>query len=139
MFHNYNIRPMLLSENAKVLQDNRYLYEIKFDGIRALIFVSKNKFKILSRKGIDITNYYPELNVIQKIVGNNKVIFDGEIIATLRGLPSFSLLQKRWRTKKVSRKLIADIPVSFVAFDILLVCIFLSILYKLLFVLLRFF
>ena len=110
---------MLLSENAKVLQDNRYLYEIKFDGIRALIFVSKNKFKILSRKGIDLTNYYPELNVIQKIVGNNKVIFDGEIIATLRGLPSFSLLQKRWRTKKVSRKLITDIPVSFVAFDIL--------------------
>ena len=110
---------MLLSENAKVLQDNRYLYEIKFDGIRALIYVSKNKFKILSRKGIDLTNYYPELNVIQKIVGNNKVIFDGEIIATLRGLPSFSLLQKRWRTKKVSRKLITDIPVSFVAFDIL--------------------
>ncbi len=109
---------MLLSEEAKVLQDDRYLYEIKFDGIRALIYVSKREFRILSRKGTDLTNHYPELKTIQDIVGDHQVIFDGEIIATSKGLPSFSLLQKRMRAKKVSDKLIAEIPVSFVAFDI---------------------
>lgn len=110
---------MLLSEEAKVLQDDRYLYEIKFDGIRALIYVSKREFRILSRKGTDLTNHYPELKTIQDIVGDHQVIFDGEIIATSKGLPSFSLLQKRMRAKKVSDKLIAEIPVSFVAFDII--------------------
>ena len=109
---------MLLSEEEKVLQDDRYLYEIKFDGIRALIYVSKREFRILSRKGTDLTNHYPELKTIQDIVGDHQVIFDGEIIATSKGLPSFSLLQKRMRAKKVSDKLIAEIPVSFVAFDI---------------------
>ncbi len=119
MFHDYNLRPMLLREEEKVFQDKDFLYEIKFDGIRALIYVSKNTFKIMSRNGNDLTSKYPELKDIQKNVGNHEVIFDGEIIATNEGLPSFSLLQKRTRVKNVSDKLIEEIPVCFVAFDIL--------------------
>lgn len=119
MFHNYKLRPMLLKEEEKVVQDKEFLYEIKFDGIRALIYVSKNSFKILSRKGNDLTNKYPELKEIQKIVGDHQVIFDGEIIATNNGLPSFSLLQQRNRIKKVIDEIIEEIPVTFIAFDIL--------------------
>lgn len=110
---------MLLKEEEKVVQDKEFLYEIKFDGIRALIYVSKNSFKILSRKGNDLTNKYPELKEIQKIVGDHQVIFDGEIIATNNGLPSFSLLQQRNRIKKVIDEIIEEIPVTFIAFDIL--------------------
>ena len=110
---------MLLEEEEKIFQDNHYFYEIKFDGIRALIYVSKNSFKILSRNGNDLTDKYPELKEMRKIVGNHEVIFDGEIIATNGGLPSFSLLQKRNRIKRISDNLIEEIPVSFVAFDIL--------------------
>ena len=110
---------MLLREEDHVVQSDKYLYEIKFDGMRALIYVSKSKFKILSRKGTDLTNHYPELKTIQDIVGDHKVIFDGEIIATSKGLPTFSLLQKRMRAKMISDKLITEIPVSFVAFDII--------------------
>ena len=119
MFHNYELRPMLLEEVDKPFNDKNYFYEIKFDGIRALIYVSKTSFKILSRNGNDLTTKYPELKEIQKIVGNHEVIFDGEIIATLKGLPSFSLLQKRNRVKKVSDKLVLEIPVCYVAFDVL--------------------
>ena len=108
MFHNYKLRPMLLKEEEKVVQDKEFLYEIKFDGIRALIYVSKNSFKILSRKGNDLTNKYPELKEIQKIVGDHQVIFDGEIIATNNGLPSFSLLQQRNRIKKVIDEIIEE-------------------------------
>lgn len=119
MFHNYNIRPMLLSEQNNVFQDNNYIYEIKFDGIRALIYVSNKEFKILSRNGNDLTSNFPELSKIKQKVGKNKIIFDGEIIATKNGLPDFSLLQKRSRVKIVSNELIEEIPVTFVAFDIL--------------------
>lgn len=119
MFHNYYLRPMLLEEVSKPFRDQDYLYEIKFDGIRAFIYVNKNEFKIISRNGNDLTKKYPELREIQSIVGKSNVIFDGEVIATRNGIPSFSLLQKRNRVKKVSDKLIEDIPVSFVAFDII--------------------
>ena len=65
---------MLLEEVDKPFNDKDYLYEIKFDGIRALIYVSKNTFKIMSRNGNDLTSKYPELKDIQKIVGNHEVI-----------------------------------------------------------------
>ena len=119
MFHDYHLRPMLLSEEKHIFQDDDYFYEIKFDGIRAFIYVSKDEFVILSRNGNKLTNQYPELRDIQKQVFNHHVIFDGEIIATENGIPSFSLLQKRNRSKRVSEKLIEEVPVSFVAFDVL--------------------
>ncbi|CDF10829.1 putative uncharacterized protein [Mycoplasma sp. CAG:776] len=119
MFHNYKLRPMLLWEKSKIFQDSNYLYEIKFDGFRAFIYVSRKKFVILSRNGNDVTKKYPELSEMQKIVGEHEVIFDGEIITTLNGLPNFSLLQKRSRSKKITDKIMEDIPVSFIAFDIL--------------------
>lgn len=119
MFPNYGLRPMLLEEVDQPFDDQAYFYEIKFDGIRALIYVSKNTFKIMSRNGNDLTSKYPELKDIQKNVGNHEAIFDGEIIAMDQGIPSFSLLQKRNRVKKVSDKLVLEIPVCFVAFDLL--------------------
>lgn len=119
MFHNYQLKPMLLEEVSEPFNDKNFLYEIKFDGIRALIYVSKNSFKILSRNGTNLTNKYPELKKIQKLVGNHEIIFDGEIIAAEGALPSFSLLQKRNRVKRVSSDIMNDIPVYFIVFDIL--------------------
>ena len=110
---------MLLEEVNEPFNDKNFLYEIKFDGIRALIYVSKNSFKILSRNGTNLTNKYPELKKIQKLVGNHEIIFDGEIIAAEGALPSFSLLQKRNRVKRVSSDIMNDIPVYFIVFDIL--------------------
>ena len=52
-------------------------------------------------------------------MGNHEIIFDGEIIATEGALPSFSLLQKRNRFKRVSSDIMNDIPVYFIVFDIL--------------------
>ena len=119
MFHNYNLRPMLLEEVTNIFQDKNYLYEIKFDGFRVFVYASKNNFVILSRNGHNITKFYPELQSIQRLVGDHEIIFDGEIIATFKGLPSFSLLQKRSRVKKISDHIINEIPVTFIAFDIL--------------------
>ena len=72
-----NLDPMLLKEIAKPFSNKDYLYELKFDGIRALIYVSKDYFFIQSRNGKDLTVFYPELKEIQKLVHNKKVIFDG--------------------------------------------------------------
>lgn len=121
MFDKINISPMLLKEVDKVFQDNDYLYEIKYDGIRVLIYASSNSIHIITRNKTDVTNVYPELKSIEKLVKNKKVIFDGEIVAFKNNKPSFSELQKRSHLKNKNKiaEMMHTIPVAFIAFDII--------------------
>ncbi len=119
MFNNKDIRPMLLKEIDKPFNDNKYLYEIKFDGIRALIHVSNKSIKIISRNGKDMSKMYPELSALKKIAHHKEIIFDGEIIALDKGKPSFQKLQKRSRLKNIDDQILEEIPVYFICFDIL--------------------
>lgn len=115
------ISPMLLKEVDKPFNNNDYIYELKYDGIRALIYVSKNVFKIITRNGNDVAKLYPELKNIQKLVRNHKVIFDGEIVAFKNGRPSFEELQKRNHLKNIYKiiQMIDEAPVYYIAFDII--------------------
>lgn len=115
------IHPMLLKEIDKPFNDKNYIYELKYDGIRALMYISANTFKLITRNGNDIAKIYPEIKTIQNIVGKHKVIFDGEIVAFKNGKPSFSELQHRNNLKKVNtiKSKITEIPVCFVVFDII--------------------
>lgn len=113
-------KPMLLKEIPKPFNNPKHIYEIKFDGIRAIIFASPKEFYIMSRNNKDLTNLYPELKSIQSLV-TKKVIFDGEIISTEDRMPSFSKLQTRNRLKsqdKINEQAKKE-PVNFIAFDIL--------------------
>lgn len=115
-----NIKPMLLKEISKPFNSKDYIYELKYDGIRCLIYASFKEFKIISRNQIDLTKLYPELKIIQSMV-KGKTIFDGEIICTEEGLPSFSKLQQRTHLKdidKINHQSIIN-PVTFMCFDII--------------------
>ena len=120
LWDNNEWEPMLLEEVDEPFNGDKYIYEVKFDGIRACIYVGPTYFKIINRYHKDITYLYPELKYIQKIVKDN-IIFDGEIIIMDNGKPSFSKLQERAHLK--DRKRIdyqaTYNPVTFVAFDIL--------------------
>ena len=120
MFDDKNIKPMLLAE-IPFCFESKYLYEIKFDGIRALVYVSKKEISIRTRNNVDVTHLFPELDGIKNIVGRDFCIFDGEIVLFDNGKPSFSSLQKRLRIKNAERikKMSLDNPVQFVAFDII--------------------
>ena len=112
--------PMLLKEVDEVFDNENYLYEVKYDGIRVLVFVSNDSVVIKSRYGIDITKLFPELSCLSKMV-NGKVIFDGEIIILDDGRVSFSKLQKRFhlKNKKTIDFLSKTNPVVFMCFDVL--------------------
>ena len=112
--------PMLLSEAFKPFTSESYLYELKYDGIRALVFVSPKSFKIMSRNKKDVTFLFPELKEIQSDV-TDKVIFDGEIVSFKDNKPNFLELQKRLHVKKSPRIMerANTHPVVFVCFDIL--------------------
>jgi len=121
MFNSKDIKPMLLNETEKPFNDNNYLYELKYDGIRALIYVSKNRLRVITRNGKDVSGIYPELKSIQNLVKDKEVIFDGEIVAFLNDKPSFRELSFRHHLKNKSmiEKKIDEIPVCFMAFDII--------------------
>ena len=120
IWHNKEWGPMLLKEIDKPFDSKDYLFEIKFDGIRAIIFASPKKVLIKTRNNIDVTDIYPELQSIKDLVKNN-TIFDGEIVAFQNNLPSFSKLQERshLKNKNKIKKLSMKEPICYVCFDIL--------------------
>lgn len=120
LWKNRDWKVMLLKEIDKPFNSNDYIFEIKFDGIRAVIYANKLEVKIISRNQKDITHLFPELQIIKSMVNKN-VIFDGEIVAFDSGKPTFSNLQKRIHLKSQNKiNLISqNNPVTFIAFDIL--------------------
>lgn len=120
LYSDKTISPMLLHETKDAFNDENYLFELKFDGTRALIFVEPNKIYIKNRRGSFLNDTFPELINIKNIV-KNKCIFDGEIITMFEGKPSFEKLQERLLLKSKEKINIKSkqYPVIFVCFDIL--------------------
>ena len=114
------LKPMLLKEVNKPFNDKDYIFEIKFDGIRAIIYANKKSVKIYSRNGKDITHLYPELQTIKKVVTKN-TIFDGEIVLFDNNVPSFEKLLRRNNVKSLSKieYYQESNPVTYMCFDIL--------------------
>jgi DNA ligase-1 len=97
--------------------------EDKYDGIRAQVHSSGDEVRIFSRTRDDITESFPELP--EQLAGlASDAILDGEILAWSfseepgRALP-FSALQKRLGRKKVSDDMLRQVPVVYLAFDVL--------------------
>ena len=99
--------------------------EDKYDGIRAQAHVSGGEVRIFSRTRDEITESFPELPMALGGLPKDAVL-DGEIVAwnagdagvPARALP-FSKLQQRLGRKKVSGKLLRDVPVAYLVFDVL--------------------
>lgn len=97
-------------------------YEMKWDGVRALVAVEGGRVRIRSRRGNDITVSYPELRGLGEALGSRQVLLDGELVAVDGGgRPSFELLQQRMHVSDATRarRLAATVPVTFMAFDVL--------------------
>jgi len=117
-----HIEPMLAKPGDLPRDDAAYAFEIKWDGIRALLFSEGGRVRIESRNLLDITKQYPELAALGESLGAREVVLDGEIVAFGEGgIPSFSRLQNRMgltRPADIRRKM-DDYPVAFMAFDLL--------------------
>jgi len=114
------VEPMLATLSDKPFSDPNWLFEIKWDGVRALAFVSAGTLTLRSRANIDITRRYPELSSLPKEFGAREAILDGEIVAMDEsGRSSFERLQERMHVRAPSEKLIASTPVVYFAFDLL--------------------
>lgn len=97
-----------------------WTYEFKYDGARAVGYVTGAGVRLYSRNGNDITSQYPELQELASLLDGREAIVDGEIVALEAGdRPSFSRLQSRMHVAQPSRNLIEEIPVDYFLFDVL--------------------
>lgn len=75
---------------------DQWLYEVKWDGVRALCFIEDQKLRILSRNGNRSEQQYPELSVLPHYLKADTAVVDGEIaVLDDKGRSSFSLIQPR--------------------------------------------
>jgi bifunctional non-homologous end joining protein LigD len=116
------IHPMLAESIEKPFDDPDWLFEIKWDGYRAIAFIENGKVRLVSRNQNELTARYPELKDMPEFVKAKTAILDGEVVALdVDGRASFSLMQQRtgFRPggKRAAEK--ADVPVLYYAFDVL--------------------
>ena len=100
----------------------RWAYEMKWDGVRAVLYVEGGRVRLLSRSDRDVSGSYPEMRELGRALGSTQVVLDGELVAVDGiGRPSFARLQQRMHVRNASqvRRLVADVPVTFLAFDVL--------------------
>jgi len=117
------LEPMQAKLSKGLPRDQQgYGFEFKWDGIRALAYISGGRLRLSSRSLEDITNRYPELRELGGTVGARELILDGEIIAVAEGgRPSFERLQGRMGLTSEAdiRRKMKEIPVGYVIFDLL--------------------
>lgn len=99
-----------------------WVYEVKWDGMRALAFVDGSPLRIQSANERDVTVSWPELAGLPDALPATTALLDGELIATDGdGQPSFGRLQHRMHVTNRAEALrrAAEVPVIYMVFDLL--------------------
>jgi bifunctional non-homologous end joining protein LigD len=90
------IHPMLATPTEHPFDSPDWLFEIKWDGYRAVAFIEGGTVRLVSRNQNVLTPQYPELIALPKFVSAKTAVLDGEVVALDdEGRPSFSLMQQR--------------------------------------------
>jgi len=121
LWHERPIKPMMAKTGDPFDSDNHF-FEVKWDGLRALLFLQNGKLELQNRNLRDVTASYPEIQSVAKTIRANKAIIDGEVVVlSKKGTPDFGRLQNRFGIedpKRVETARSAN-PVTYVAFDLL--------------------
>jgi bifunctional non-homologous end joining protein LigD len=103
----------------RVFDDHDWRFEIKWDGVRILLFAEEDSVRLKGRSGRDATLRYPELGSFRS---KRPMVLDGEIVALDdSGMPSFERLQSRMNLASPSLVTagVERVPITYVVFDVL--------------------
>ena len=108
----------MLATAARPFDSDQYLFELKWDGVRALAEIDKGRWRLWGRSGSDYTQRYPELDVLRRLPTGT--VLDGELVVLNGGRADFpALLQRHQRNPSdllpVGRRLL----IHYVVFDLL--------------------
>ena len=112
------IHPMLTQKEERPFTDPDWIFEVKWDGTRALCFYEGGKVKLQNRRLYDTTHRYPDIRVVARA---ERAILDGEIVIMWEGRPSFEKLQEREHLVDADAiaRIAKRLPATYVTFDIL--------------------
>jgi bifunctional non-homologous end joining protein LigD len=115
------IEPMLPTPIAEPFDSPAHVYEVLWDGVRALAFIESGPVRLQDRWGRDVTQRFPELASITNRARESGMVIDGEIVCLdSQGKPDFARLRHRLGADDVAtaNALAEKVPVTFQAFDL---------------------
>jgi bifunctional non-homologous end joining protein LigD len=114
----HRIEPMLAASAPEPFDSPDKLFEIKWDGVRAIAVIEDGAVRIHTRGMKDISEPYHDIGkALLKAFKGENVVLDGELVAIDdEGVPRLHRVMERWYQGKSARR---SVPVSFEVFDIL--------------------
>jgi len=96
-----SIEPMLAYSQDKPPASGDYVFEVKWDGIRAMIILDDGEMRIISRNQRNITQQFPELVIPEQAFRASCAVFDSEIVCLeADGRPSFKKVINRLQQRR---------------------------------------
>ena len=111
-------KPMLAKVAAEAFSGKDWIFEVKWDGFRAIAYV-EDPFSLKSRNEKELKQNFPELQELSKLSKN--IVVDGEIVVMREGKPDFQSLLERGKavsTGEIQRQS-SRAPAVYIVFDIL--------------------
>jgi ATP-dependent DNA ligase len=112
--------PPMEAELVRELPEGKqWQYEPKWDGFRGILENGTGELRLWSRNARPLLRYFPELQPLAKLLPPRSAL-DGEIVIERDGVLDFDSMQTRLHPAESRvRKLSAEIPARFIAFDVL--------------------
>lgn len=113
--------PMLATLIDGPFDDADWLFEIKWDGYRAICTVREDgSIELVSRNGLDLLKKFPELRELASAWNTLPIVVDGEIVSLdVKGRSSFQRLQESLTSRRAGTSAKQRNPLTFAAFDLL--------------------
>ncbi|WP_030173152.1 non-homologous end-joining DNA ligase [Spirillospora albida] len=112
------VEPMMAA-TGELPAGGRWGLELKWDGVRVIAQVTADGVRAGGRRGGDVLVRYPELSGLSDLLPHHDALLDGEVVAFESGRPSFERLQRRMHVSRPDPRLIREVPVRYVVFDVL--------------------
>ncbi len=116
------IVPMEPLLTLSVPDDEVFVHQVKWDGIRGLCYIEDGRVRVFTKKGRERTRFYPELFELPALIKGHSAVLDGEIIILNEELkPSFQLSLIRERVTNVEKAsyYARKYPIQYIVFDLL--------------------
>jgi bifunctional non-homologous end joining protein LigD len=117
-----SVSPMMATAVTEPPEGEKWMYEIKWDGIRAICFIEGGRVRMISRNGNSYDRQFPELTVMPNYVRAESAIVDGEIaVLDSKGRATFGEIQPRIHQTDPNSiaHMARKTPAVFFAFDLL--------------------
>jgi bifunctional non-homologous end joining protein LigD len=114
------VRATLAELGDEPFSSANWVFEIKWDGVRAIAQIQNGRTTLWARSGRDVTSEYPEFKEMAARFRLRDAIVDGEIVTLdADGRSNFHTLQTRLGVTNPSRQLMQSVPLDYFAFDLM--------------------